>query len=139
MTDTKTVYLCGGINKLSDAECKDWREEAKCLLGPEFETLDPMRRDYRGREGDFSAEIVRHDQTDIAMSDIILVRAEKPSWGTAMEMVYAKLLGKFVVVFGAGDKPSPWIVFHSNKMFPNLNEAISWINAYLAHAKKFAV
>lgn len=135
----KLVYLCGGINKLSDAECKDWRENAKDWLGPEFDVLDPMRRDFRGREDDCTNEIVRGDQVDIANADVILVRADKPSWGTAMEMVYAKFLGKFVVVFGAGDKPSPWIVYHSSKMFPNLNEAVSWINAYLAHAKRFAV
>ena len=30
--DLVTVYLCGGINGLSDAECSDWREAAKAAL-----------------------------------------------------------------------------------------------------------
>jgi len=47
----KTTYLCGGINGLNDSQCKNWREEAKELLGTE--TLDPMRNDYRGIEDKF--------------------------------------------------------------------------------------
>jgi len=27
-----TIYLCGGINKLSDTGAKDWREAAKAEL-----------------------------------------------------------------------------------------------------------
>jgi hypothetical protein len=50
------TYLCGGINELSDSACCDWRAVAKSLL--RTETLDPMRRDYRGREGDFTNEII---------------------------------------------------------------------------------
>ena len=47
----RTVYLCGGINGLTDGECNDWRTMAKeQIKGHEF--LDPMRRDYRGREAE---------------------------------------------------------------------------------------
>lgn len=34
-----TTYLCGGINGLSDAECRDWRAVAKELL--KTDTLGP--------------------------------------------------------------------------------------------------
>ena len=37
------VYLCGGINNLTDSECNDWRTKAKETL--KHKTLDPMRRD----------------------------------------------------------------------------------------------
>lgn len=125
----KTVYLCGGINKLSDAECKDWREVAKLNLRGEYTILDPMRRDYRGIEGDHTKDIVNGDLQDIAACDVVLVRAEVPSWGTAMEIVYAKLLGKEIVAFGAGPKPSPWLMYHtSGHMTPTLPEAIAWIH-----------
>jgi hypothetical protein len=46
----KTIYLCGGINKLSDSEATDWREAAKARLSGRYTFLDPMRRDYRVRE-----------------------------------------------------------------------------------------
>jgi hypothetical protein len=45
-----TIYLCGGINKLSDSEAKDWREAAKSELSGTYKLLDPMRRDYRGQK-----------------------------------------------------------------------------------------
>jgi len=41
------IYLAGGINGLSDQECREWREKAKGLL-PGHAILDPMDRDYRG-------------------------------------------------------------------------------------------
>lgn len=73
------VYLCGGINGLSDADCRDWREVAKHRL--RAETLDPMRRDYRGREDESVDEIVAGDLEDIRASDFVLVNATRPSWG----------------------------------------------------------
>lgn len=116
------VYLCGGINKLSDADAKDWRETAKSMLhATGIETLDPMRRDYRGREGEsgVAAEIVYGDLRDILDSRVVLVNASRPSWGTAMELFYASTLGEtehrpkpLVVAFGAGESPSPWLSHH---------------------------
>ncbi len=135
-----TVYLCGAINGKTDADCKDWREKAKALL--KCDTLDPMRRDYRGREvghgSDFAqremeipAEIVNGDLFDIAASDVILVNASAPSWGTAMEVIWAhRALGKKVyTVFPFSERaPSPWLLLHSTGMFETLREACDWIN-----------
>jgi hypothetical protein len=98
------VYLCGGINGLSDAACKDWRQVARNALnrGPgraRFHTLDPMARDYRGREDECVDEIVDGDKEDVLASDVILVNASKPSWGTAMEIMFAWSLHKRIVAF----------------------------------------
>jgi len=49
------VYLAGPIHDLPDDKCKDWREYAKEKL--ECETLDPMRRDFRGMEEEAMAVI----------------------------------------------------------------------------------
>jgi hypothetical protein len=81
------VYLCGGINGLSDDRCRTWREYAKERL--ECETIDPMRRDYRGIEDQNVAAIIDGDKADIDASDVLLVNATQPSWGTAMEVLYA--------------------------------------------------
>lgn len=108
-----TVYLCGGINGLSDHECRTWREVARARL--EYHghtTLDPMRRDYRGKEDESVSAIVLGDLEDIGASDVVLVNATRPSWGTAMEIVYAHLAGKRIVA-GVGDGPvSPWLRYH---------------------------
>lgn len=108
-----TVYLCGGINGLSDAQAKDWREELKRLFpDPSLCFLDPMRRDYRGREAENVREIVEGDIRDIAAADFVLVNASRPSWGTALEIGYARAMKKPVLFFGAPDPVSPWLTYH---------------------------
>ena len=119
------VYLCGGINGLADAECKDWREYAKTRLS---RTLDPMRRDYRGRESECVDEIVRGDIIDIDNSHVVLAMCPKPSWGTAMEIFYAYDQSKPVVaVVPSGVPVSPWLTYHSSKIFNSLDAAINYI------------
>jgi nucleoside 2-deoxyribosyltransferase len=122
----KTLYLCGPINGRTDADATNWREHVK-RLWPGV-CLDPMRRDYRGRELEpgIAAEIVAGDIEDIQASDALIVYFDKPSVGTAMEVFYAKHeLKKPVVVFDATDKPlSPWLIHHSDFQSKNMAEAL---------------
>ena len=125
----KTVYLCGGINGLSDEDATDWREAAKEELDGLFEFLDPMRRDYRGIEAESVNEIVDGDLIDIINSRIILVNAVRPSWGTAMEVFFAAGLGKCVITVCPSDKPSPWLMKHSDIICESFAEAFAEIEA----------
>lgn len=129
------VYLCGGINGMSDDAAKNWREEAKSMLEPKFlapeepviECLDPMRRDYRGKEDDSVEEIYRGDLEDIVNSDLLLVNASRPSWGTAMEMVYARMMGKPVIVIITNGPISPWLRKHSTSIVSSVYEGCAEI------------
>ena len=121
------VYLCGGIAGLSDDECRGWRQRAKDMLSPICVTLDPMRRDYRGREASRFKEVVEGDLSDIGRSDAVLANVCRPSWGTAMEIVIAKRGGTPVVAFGAGDNPSPWLLYHAAQLAPGLPQACAAI------------
>lgn len=116
------VYLCGGINGLTDSECKDWRELAKQLLAP-VETLDPMRRDYRGAEADNVADIVRGDLRDISDCWVVLAMCERPSWGTAMEIFYAHMIGRPVIAVVGPGEISPWLVYHTKSRHRDLTTA----------------
>ena len=116
-------YLCGGINGLSDAEAMDWRERAKVEI-PRIEWVDPMARDYRGRESENVRQIVESDLADIASCDILLVWAERPSWGTAMEIVYARQAGKRIVTYCPG-RISPWLQYHSSVVVGTWNDVIT--------------
>jgi hypothetical protein len=86
------IYLCGPINGRSDDDCRNWREEAKSLLP---DTLDPMVRDYRGRELEpgIAAEIVENDKLDIDASDQLLVLYDAPSVGTSVTRSRSGRLG----------------------------------------------
>lgn len=121
----KTLYLCGGINGLSDNAAIDWREFVKAELHGQWLFLDPMRRDYRGREDECSGEIVCGDLTDIDNSDALLVNATRPSWGTAMEVFYAFRAGKRVVAFCGPGSISPWLREHTTEMYRTLEEALA--------------
>lgn len=118
------VYLAGAINGKSDEEANGWRREAAAQLGDLFDILDPMARDYRGMEAQNVEALVEGDLTDISNCAVILVRAEAPSWGTAMELVYAHREGRTIIGFGAGERPSPWLVHHATQLVPDLSAAI---------------
>lgn len=118
------IYLAGGINGLSDDEALTWRRAARAALEPLYDVLDPMDRDYRGQEAQNVEKIVMSDLADINTCDVILVRAERPSWGTGMEIPHAFNNRKLVIIFGAGDRPSPWLVYHSTHLVADLKAAL---------------
>lgn len=131
----KKIYLCGPINGCTDEECRNWREYVKerTKYSPAFEYLDPMRRDYRGKETESVTEIVTLDKIDIANSDALLVNYDKPSVGTAMEVYIAFSTGKLVVVVARKDAViSPWLRYHSHKIAHSFDDAIISITDILA-------
>lgn len=120
---SKTLYLCGPINGRSDGDCKGWREAAKEQWP--HETLDPMSRDYRGREAECVDEIVEGDKEDILQCSCLLVYFDKPSVGTSQEILFAWERGIPVVVINKSDKPlSPWLVYHSTDITTSLEAAL---------------
>lgn len=131
----KTIYLSGPIMDVHAGEARDWREVAKRLLGREFRTLDPMRRNFVDRQVDSANEIVEFDLQDVRDADILLVNYCKPSIGTAMEVFYAAHdLGKFVVTFSpfTFKDCSPWIVRYSTKILGSLEEAGAYLKTHFA-------
>ena len=122
----KTIYLCGPINNRTDEECKDWREMVKSKWSGKV--LDPMRRDYRGKEAENVDQIVEFDKIDLMNSDIILVNYDAPSVGTSMEILYAFERGKWVIVVAAeGTRISPWMTYHSHAIVRSFGDALRWI------------
>lgn len=117
------IYLAGPINGCTDAEANDWRSWVKANYdGP---TLDPMRRDYRGREDEAVDEIVELDKKDIEDCGVFLANCPQPSYGTAMEIIYAWEARKPVVVVHPADKPvSPWVRYHADAVVHTLSDAL---------------
>jgi len=121
------VYLCGPILGRPDSECVEWRRSAATILEPEIETLDPIRRDYRGKEDKPGIErfIVQDDYEDIGISDALLVMFDKPSVGTAMEMriAYAEVKIPTYVIDISMSQRSPWLTYHTTYFFSSLVDA----------------
>ncbi len=126
----KTIYLSGPIMDVHEDHAREWRDQAKHVLGPHFRLLDPMRRKFTDRAVDSANEIVEFDLQDVRDADILLVNYNKPSIGTAMEIFHASHnLGKFVVSFSPFEFKdcSPWMVRFSTKILPSLEHACDYI------------
>lgn len=108
-----TLYLGGGINGLSDADAKNWREYAKERLDPRFKIIDPMDRDFHSQELANVKEIVGGDKRAILASDLLLVSYPRPSTGTDIEIYYASTprKGSWVVMPRDGRPLSLWLVY----------------------------
>ncbi len=123
------VYLAGPINGCTDEQCKVWRDYIKTQLP---DTLDPMRRDYRGKEDESVNEIVEGDKLDINQCDIVLVNFPSPSAGTCMEMLYAWERHKYIVVVVPKDaKISPWVRYHATLITDSFDGAVNNIKQYI--------
>jgi nucleoside 2-deoxyribosyltransferase len=113
MTQRKNIYLCGPINGCTDDEAMTWRDWFKSQQCG-FDFVDPMKRDYRGKEAEDYREIVDLDKQDVRSVDYLVVMYTQPSVGTAMEILYAWTIGKPVVVINESNKPlSPWLRYHA--------------------------
>lgn len=122
------IYLAGGIKDMSKEVAIEWRTKATEKLHT-FQCLNPMRRDFRESEFQSQNEIVQLDKADIINADILLVNATKPSWGTAMEVLFAFQKHKIIVTF-TGDNfenTSSWLAFHATRITKTLDEALEYI------------
>lgn len=123
-----TIYLCGPINGCTDAEAKDWR--AQVIAAWPGQCIDPVVRDYRGREAEAFREIVELDKADIDQADVLLVNYDKPSVGTSMEILYAWDRSKPVIVVCRPDAViSPWLRYHASHIVYDFEAALRLVHS----------
>lgn len=125
------LYLAGPINACSDDEVTGWREQVKTQLHSDLaswlsvEIVDPADRDFRGVENETHKTIVEGDKADIYGCDAVLAYCWQPSYGTAMEILYAWECGIPVYAVVPADKPiSPWVQYHSARVGRNLYASV---------------
>ena len=118
------IYLAGPINGCTDEEATAWRADVKRTS--HHTVIDPMVRDYRGKEEYNVTRIVQDDKTDIKGCGAILANLWKLSPGTIMELLYAWENGVYVVT--VSDSHSPWIRYHSNFLTADLHRGIAHLN-----------
>jgi nucleoside 2-deoxyribosyltransferase len=125
------IYLCGPINGCTDDEAMTWREWFKANYSL-ADFVDPMKRDYRGREAEDYREIVELDKRDVREVDVLLVMCTQPSVGTSMEVFYAWTIGKPVLVINESNKPiSPWLRYHATAIVRTKELALEKVKEWM--------
>lgn len=117
------VYLAGPIFQQTDAVCNDWRSVFKAVPG--FTWLDPMSRDYRGREDECHAEIVEGDKADVESCAAVVAKVNPPSAGTSMEILWAWLAEIEPIIAICDGRVSPWVRYHSSHVVRTEAEALA--------------
>ncbi len=77
-------------------------------------------------------EIVKHDLDYVDKADVIVVLANSPSYGAAMEMLIAKGKGKKVILLAKDKVPSPWPVNFSDFIVKNETELFKVLNSLVS-------
>lgn len=118
------VYLAGPIFGCNDEECKGWRQQLKSDF-PEIDWVDPMERDFRGKESISVEQIIEGDKEAIDGCEAMIANVLQPSAGTAMEILYAHSQGiPVVVIDGSGGRISPWIIYHASCVSQTIRGAV---------------
>jgi hypothetical protein len=94
-----------------------------------FNILNPCNR-WLEKGGELEAEgpfVVQMDKMEIAKSDVLIVNATNPGWGTPMEQYIGWSTGKMIICFSDCDFPSIWAKAHSHKMCRTHIEAADWL------------
>jgi nucleoside 2-deoxyribosyltransferase len=104
----------GGINEIKNTYAFLWNHGFSIVDHIVHKGMDYSHiTDFRDKQA-LSSKIVQHDLKYIESSDIVIVIANGPSYGTAIEMFVAKSLGKKIILFAKDPVPTPWPIHFSD-------------------------
>jgi nucleoside 2-deoxyribosyltransferase len=116
----RRVYLAG------PPFAEEYRRRASGLVEERgWESVDPMRRDFRGHTEGHEREIVEGDLADIDACDAVLADFTHADEGTAMEAWYAHAHGTPVIVYTGGTPAHPWTVYVAAGVWADLEQAVA--------------
>jgi len=80
-------------------------------------------KDFRNKK-ELSRQIVNHDLEYVKKADVLVVLANMPSYGAAIEMFVAKNSGKKIVLLAKDPVPTPWSINFSDYVVTTEEELI---------------
>jgi nucleoside 2-deoxyribosyltransferase len=129
------IMVCSSIGYSGGVD--DIRNMYSLLEGKGFSIVNHLVQskgmDYSGITDfrdklDLSRQIVSHDLKYIEKTDVIVVIANGPSYGTAIEMFIAKKSGKKVILLAKDPVPTPWPINFSDYRVTNEEELIELLD-----------
>jgi hypothetical protein len=129
------IMVCGSIGYTGGIE--DIRKLYSFLEGKRFSIVNHLLQnkgmdysditDFRDKV-ELSRRIVSQDLQYIEEIDVIIVIANGPSYGAAIEMFVAKKHGKKVILLAKDPVPTPWPIFFSDYRVTNEAELIKLLD-----------
>src|SRR5580765_5412592 len=118
-TKIRKVYLAGAIHNYADAFA--WRQIVIDRMPVGWQCYDPVKYEGTGMK---PKELVLMDLRMVRNSQAVIVRADVPSWGTAIELFTAHRWRIPVLAWDAPEYRSPWLTAHVTKFCSSLDHAI---------------
>lgn len=113
----------GGIDEIKRLQEFLRRNEFEIIN--QFENADYTNvEDFRDKK-ELCKRIVENDLSKVDEADVIVLIADKPSFGAMAEAFYAYLKGKTIVALCKDKVKSPWPIFFSNKIVKDENELLN--------------
>lgn len=81
-----------------------------------------------GIRKELAAKIVAHDLEYVGRADIVVVLANKASYGTAVEMFVARQFGKKVILLAENEIPTPWPINFSDYVVTSQESLITLLS-----------
>lgn len=125
----RRVFISGPILGMENHQ--DYRERiTKICRKLQLEVIDPWKREkmlYKTDEECWwnnvpASDFIKRDLDDIEKCDIMVVYLPKLSAGACMELFYAKLKGKEVMVVSDLECLSPWILAHADVVLKEIDQ-----------------
>ena len=129
------IMVCGSIGF---GGIEDIRLIQQLLIDNGYDVVDQISKeemdysyidDFRDKK-ELAEEIINHDLKYIGQCDIIVVVLNRPSMGTAIEMLYAKKYSKTIILLAKDKVPTPWPIFFSDYIVKSKNELLHLLHNY---------
>ncbi|MCP8308564.1 MAG: nucleoside 2-deoxyribosyltransferase [archaeon] len=124
----KKIIVCGAI---ANREISRIRRIQSLLKEKGFHVIDQISdedyskiKDFRDKKG-LAEEITKHDLNFIKKSDVLVALIDRPSYGVAVEIYFAKMMGKKVITMSKGKVPSPWPISFSDRIINDEEQLVS--------------
>ncbi|MEM2873711.1 MAG: nucleoside 2-deoxyribosyltransferase [Nitrososphaerales archaeon] len=121
------IIVCGAI---ADKGISKIRKIQSLLKEKGFHVIDQISdgdyskiKDFRDKKN-LANKIVKHDLDFIKESDIVVALIDRPSFGVAMEIYFAKAISKKVIIMSKRRVPSPWPIAFSDKIIRDEEQLI---------------
>jgi len=86
-------------------------------------------KDFKGKEK-LARKIVENDLRKCKEADLIVLIAEKPSFGTGIEAYFSHFKGKPIIAFSSTEVSSPWPIHFSEKTVGNKKSLLEAIKSF---------